>query len=264
MDREQALRYVQLRRNYAPGLYNNRRLSEKPIPTTTQNVQHTIHPSQASTSNQSRNSSAVVQNASLANKENVSPNVGLVDKEAGPSNQSIEFVDVNASRTASPNVSPDEPNPILIAVTTTEKSPNDMHTESTSNLDDDLVDVHTENPTETDSMYNFSIDETQSFDLDDEQKPNAMPVLDFQSENFDEISNVLTATKPATPRTEVIDHECEMTILGTFPQPQHATIDELIKRANDDISMNEPFTETVRNSMKYFINKKECCSFVHT
>lgn len=112
-------------------------------------------------------------------------------------------------------------------------------------------------------MYDFSIDETRSLDLEDEEKPNAMPALDFQGENLHEISNILTdqtanepVTEPATSAvTEVIeiDNDCEMFITGTFPQPQKANVDMLIKRTYDDISIDKPFTETVRNSMKYGI-----------
>lgn len=175
MDRQQALQYVQLRRNNAPGLYNDSRLTEEPIPTTTQNVranvQHAIRPtslSSSSDSNQSQNSDisapAVDQNVSSANvnKENVSPSIGLVTNEAGPSNQmQVEFVDVNAS-------SSNESNPVLITVTTREESSNDVHTESTStsnsnvNAADDRADLDTENPAEIDNMYDFSIDETRS------------------------------------------------------------------------------------------------------
>lgn len=146
MDREQALRYVELRRNSAPGLYNQRRLSEQPISTTTQNVranvQHTIRRTGLiSYSNQSQNSSILAsaggfrgQNGSAnVNKENVSPNVGLVTDEAGPSNQ-VEFVDVDASPSASLDEFSNEVNPILITATTHEESSNGIHTELLAEL----------------------------------------------------------------------------------------------------------------------------------
>lgn len=208
VEREQALRYVELRRNYAPALYNQRRLLEKPVPSTTQNVRASVRACVRDNVQRQalRQASAV---GIYVNNENVSPNVGLVIDEAGPSNSSsdqmpVEFIDNDDSS----NEFSIEDNPILIQNTTREEPSNDIHNEP---------DTQADTESQAESSYDFvdftagldlglaadpSIDETRSLDLEDGEKPNIMPILDFQNENLHEISNILTGQTANEPSLE--------------------------------------------------------------
>lgn len=83
-------------------------------------------------------------------------------------------------------------------------------------------------------------------------KTETEPVLDFSYANNEELSNISTPLTKAQepPKTEVlveVDENCIMICSqNQFPQPKAITCDGLIKQNNDDISADQPFTQTVR------------------
>lgn len=245
--------YLKSHRHIMPGLYNERRLVEKPIPNDrpssssqaqTDHFLNAIQPNDSDSDSTSDADSDELDDApidapsvavinaprnALSDVPGNAPGIAAID---APGIAAIDAPGIAAIDT--PGIAAiDAPRnglgevPVNAAVIAAIDAPGDVLCEAVvENTDQDGQEVDIKTETE--------------------------PVLDYSSVNNEEIANILTPLEkpdqePSQEPSKIeVDEDCTMIFIpNQFPQPKSMTCDGLIKQNGDDISADQPFIGTV-------------------
>lgn len=256
---ESAEQYLMRRRHLQPPIYNARRVLEEPIP----QINHEVNANDTcnNTCNNHGNNEITIKEfvtqsnenhdeSNSSNEQSMEQPVELSQSKENHSatnmatEQSIELSQSNENNPATmPATELFHESEIETHVETWFEDSNACSSASIPNVifeytQENLCGNHCENANET----NHRLFEAR-FEADNENKSDMQLIMEPPSSNRSELSQLLE-----TDQIEIVDDE--MTIIVSakgYGKPYNATAEDLIKRKDDCVSGDIPFTDTVSN-----------------